>query len=153
MWEYKFGHVLIFSMLLFSLQCFASPCWLSYHDWFNFSSSLVSRDCSCILFWPFHDTFTYTMLESICWCTAGKYKDYYLVWESVIIGAFACPCNSSHWSEAMHLSNIDPQWSFSSQILTIPFLWQFFLYLKEVGISKSPSCWDLIGMVCNFFDT
>ena len=115
-----------FSMLLFSLQCFASPCWLSYHDWFNLSSSLVSRDCSCILFWPFHDTFTYTMLESICWCTAGKYKDCYLVWESVIIGAFACPCNSSHWSEATNLSNIDPQWSFSSQILTIPFLWQFF---------------------------
>ncbi|XP_022760735.1 E3 ubiquitin-protein ligase UPL6-like isoform X2 [Durio zibethinus] len=28
-------------------------------------------------------------------------------------------------------SNVDPQWSFSSQILTIPFLWQFFPCLKE----------------------
>ena len=131
-----------FSMLLFSLPCFASLCWnviyvSSINNLiirFNLSSSLVSRDSSCILFWPFHDTFSYTMLESICWCTAGKYKDCYLVWESVIIGVSACPCNSSHCSEARHLSNIDPQWSFSSQILTIPFLWQFFPYLKEVAI-------------------
>ncbi|GMN55087.1 hypothetical protein TIFTF001_024203 [Ficus carica] len=28
--------------------------------------------------------------------------------------------------------NIDPQWSFSSQILTVPFLWPLFPYLKEV---------------------
>ncbi|XP_052208292.1 E3 ubiquitin-protein ligase UPL6-like isoform X2 [Diospyros lotus] len=28
--------------------------------------------------------------------------------------------------------NIDPRWSFSSQILTIPFLWKLFPYLKEV---------------------
>ncbi|XP_024025559.1 E3 ubiquitin-protein ligase UPL6 isoform X1 [Morus notabilis] len=32
--------------------------------------------------------------------------------------------------------NIDSQWSFSSQILTIPFLWQLFPYLKEVFASK-----------------
>lgn len=37
------------------------------------------------------------------------------------IGQMPCTC-----------PNIDPQWSFSSQILTIPFLWQFFPYLKEV---------------------
>ncbi|OMO53433.1 Ubiquitin-protein ligase 7 [Corchorus capsularis] len=36
-------------------------------------------------------------------------------------------------------SNIDPQWSFSSQILTIPFLWQLFPYLKEVFASQSLS--------------
>lgn len=30
-------------------------------------------------------------------------------------------------------SNIDPRWSFSSQILTVPFVWRFFPYLKEVG--------------------
>ncbi|XP_059631989.1 E3 ubiquitin-protein ligase UPL6 isoform X2 [Cornus florida] len=29
-------------------------------------------------------------------------------------------------------ANIDPRWSFSSQILTIPFLWHLFPYLKEV---------------------
>ncbi|XWS53476.1 hypothetical protein CRYUN_Cryun10bG0004400 [Craigia yunnanensis] len=34
-------------------------------------------------------------------------------------------------------SNIDPHWSFSSQILTIPFLWQLFPYLKEVFASRS----------------
>ncbi|XVE82321.1 hypothetical protein DITRI_Ditri15bG0138900 [Diplodiscus trichospermus] len=34
-------------------------------------------------------------------------------------------------------SNVDPQWSFSSQILTIPFLWQLFPYLKEVFASRS----------------
>ncbi|KAI9194675.1 hypothetical protein LWI28_008103 [Acer negundo] len=28
--------------------------------------------------------------------------------------------------------NIDPRWSFSSQILTVPFLWHLFPYLKEV---------------------
>ncbi|XWS08452.1 hypothetical protein CRYUN_Cryun40dG0003700 [Craigia yunnanensis] len=34
-------------------------------------------------------------------------------------------------------SNVDPQWSFSSKILTIPFLWQLFPYLKEVFASQS----------------
>ncbi|KAK8578412.1 hypothetical protein V6N13_116257 [Hibiscus sabdariffa] len=33
--------------------------------------------------------------------------------------------------------NVDSQWSFSSQILTIPFLWQLFPYLKEVFSSWS----------------
>ncbi|KAL5541465.1 hypothetical protein UlMin_009175 [Ulmus minor] len=32
--------------------------------------------------------------------------------------------------------NIDPQWSFSSQILSIPFLWRTFPYLKEVFAIK-----------------
>lgn len=31
--------------------------------------------------------------------------------------------------------SIDPEWSFSSQILTVPFLWQFFPYLKGVFVS------------------
>lgn len=35
--------------------------------------------------------------------------------------------------------NIDPRWSFSSQILTIPFLWQLFPYLKEVFARKGLS--------------
>ncbi|XP_075654169.1 E3 ubiquitin-protein ligase UPL6 [Castanea sativa] len=35
--------------------------------------------------------------------------------------------------------NIDPQWSFSSQILTIPFLWKFFPYLKEVFATRGLS--------------
>lgn len=30
--------------------------------------------------------------------------------------------------------NIDPHWSFSSQILTIPFLWKLFPYLGEVNL-------------------
>ncbi|XVF62396.1 hypothetical protein PTKIN_Ptkin09bG0004200 [Pterospermum kingtungense] len=34
-------------------------------------------------------------------------------------------------------SNVDPRWSFSSQILTIPFLWQLFPYLKVVFASRS----------------
>ncbi|XP_043725409.1 E3 ubiquitin-protein ligase UPL6-like isoform X2 [Telopea speciosissima] len=37
-------------------------------------------------------------------------------------------------------TNIDPRWSFSSQVLTIPFMWQLFPHLKEVfttsGMSK-----------------
>ncbi|KAL5782068.1 hypothetical protein ACOSP7_007097 [Xanthoceras sorbifolium] len=37
------------------------------------------------------------------------------------IGQRACTC-----------PNIDPRWSFSSQILTVPFLWHLFPYLKEV---------------------
>ncbi|KAF8394715.1 hypothetical protein HHK36_020932 [Tetracentron sinense] len=32
--------------------------------------------------------------------------------------------------------NIDPRWSFSSQVLTIPFLWQLFPYLKEVFATR-----------------
>ncbi|XP_058212294.1 E3 ubiquitin-protein ligase UPL6 isoform X1 [Rhododendron vialii] len=32
--------------------------------------------------------------------------------------------------------NIDPRWSFSSQILTIPFLWKLFPYLKEVFATR-----------------
>ena len=39
--------------------------------------------------------------------------------------------------------NIDPQWSFSSQILTIPFLWKFFPYLKEVAIFLIALLWGL----------
>ncbi|GKV52758.1 hypothetical protein SLEP1_g59326 [Rubroshorea leprosula] len=35
--------------------------------------------------------------------------------------------------------NIDPRWSFSSQILTVPFLWQLFPRLKEVFSSRSLS--------------
>ncbi|KAK9992027.1 hypothetical protein SO802_027012 [Lithocarpus litseifolius] len=35
--------------------------------------------------------------------------------------------------------NIDPQWSFSSQILTIPFLWKFFPNLKEVFATRGLS--------------
>ncbi|KAM4116643.1 hypothetical protein ACB094_02G066300 [Castanea mollissima] len=35
--------------------------------------------------------------------------------------------------------NIDPQWSFSSQILAIPFLWKFFPYLKEVFATRGLS--------------
>ena len=57
-----------------------------------------------ILYWSFHNAFTYTVLESIFLCSAGKYKDWCFQWESVVVGACACPCNSSHWSEAMHLS-------------------------------------------------
>lgn len=30
--------------------------------------------------------------------------------------------------------NIDPRWSFFSQILTIPFLWHLFPYIKEVSL-------------------
>ena len=33
---------------------------------------------------------------------------------------------------------IDPRWSFSSQILTIPFLWALFPYLKEVVFQNFP---------------
>ncbi|XP_010270852.1 PREDICTED: E3 ubiquitin-protein ligase UPL6 [Nelumbo nucifera] len=35
--------------------------------------------------------------------------------------------------------NIDPRWGFSSQILTIPFLWQLFPYLKEVFAKRELS--------------
>lgn len=35
--------------------------------------------------------------------------------------------------------DIDPRWSFSSQILTIPFLWQFSPYLKEVFATRGLS--------------
>lgn len=34
-------------------------------------------------------------------------------------------------------SYIDPRWSFSSQILTVPFVWQLFPYLKEVDLKTS----------------
>lgn len=30
---------------------------------------------------------------------------------------------------------VDPRWSFSSQLLTVPFLWELFPHLKEVSIS------------------
>ncbi|KAK9288799.1 hypothetical protein L1049_017264 [Liquidambar formosana] len=35
--------------------------------------------------------------------------------------------------------DIDPQWSFSSQILTVPFLWHLFPYLKEVFATRGLS--------------
>ncbi|XAR49722.1 Ubiquitin--protein ligase [Bertholletia excelsa] len=35
--------------------------------------------------------------------------------------------------------NIDPRWSFSSQILTIPFLWNLFPYVKEVFAKRELS--------------
>ncbi|XP_028080491.1 E3 ubiquitin-protein ligase UPL6-like isoform X1 [Camellia sinensis] len=36
-------------------------------------------------------------------------------------------------------ANIDPRWSFSSQILTIPFLWKLFPYLKEIFATRELS--------------
>ncbi|CAL5436937.1 unnamed protein product [Camellia sinensis] len=36
-------------------------------------------------------------------------------------------------------ANIDPRWSFSSQILTIPFLWKLFPYLKEIFATRGLS--------------
>ena len=106
MWEDNFGHVGI-------LLCYCSLCnilllitGMLYMSLVSIvlSSNLGSRNCSFILYWSLHNTFTHTALESIFWCTAGKYKDCYFHWECVIIGACACPCNSSHWSDAMHLS-------------------------------------------------
>lgn len=38
--------------------------------------------------------------------------------------------------EPCNCSSIDPQRSFSSQLLTIPFLWQLFPHLKEVILSN-----------------
>ncbi|KAF3456410.1 hypothetical protein FNV43_RR01060 [Rhamnella rubrinervis] len=40
-------------------------------------------------------------------------------------------------------SNIDPRWSFSSQILTVPFVWQLFPYLK-VDFAARGLCQDYI---------
>ncbi|XP_048321213.2 E3 ubiquitin-protein ligase UPL6 [Ziziphus jujuba] len=40
-------------------------------------------------------------------------------------------------------SYIDPRWSFSSQILTVPFVWQLFPYLKEVFATRG-LCEDYI---------
>ena len=122
-----------FSILLFSLPCFASLCWnVIYVSSIN-NLIMVGLTCPVVLFLEIILVYYFgpSMIHSH---TVGKYKDCYLVWERVIVLASACPCNFSHWSEARHLSNIDPQWSFSSQILTIPFLWQFFPYLKEVAI-------------------
>lgn len=43
--------------------------------------------------------------------------------------------------------NIDPQRSFFSQILTIPFLWRLFPYIKEVRFLWSP----LILFFCSYY--
>ncbi|KAJ0092761.1 hypothetical protein Patl1_24814 [Pistacia atlantica] len=65
-----------------------------------------------------------TMKESTKTCTSGgKISSVERVLTLIIphIGRSPCIC-----------PNIDPRWSFSSQILTIPFLWHLFPYLKEV---------------------
>ncbi|PPR86762.1 hypothetical protein GOBAR_AA33932 [Gossypium barbadense] len=47
-------------------------------------------------------------------------------------------CMVSHVGQSPCIcTNVDPQWSFSFQILTIPFLWKKFPYLKEVFASRS----------------
>ncbi|KAE8698312.1 E3 ubiquitin-protein ligase UPL6 [Hibiscus syriacus] len=47
-------------------------------------------------------------------------------------------CMISHVGQSPYIcTNVDPQRSFSFQILTIPFLWQKFPYLKEVFSSRS----------------
>ncbi|KAK5805247.1 hypothetical protein PVK06_032900 [Gossypium arboreum] len=47
-------------------------------------------------------------------------------------------CMISHVGQSPCIcTNVDPQWSFSFQILTIPFLWKKFPYLKEVFASRS----------------
>lgn len=42
-------------------------------------------------------------------------------------------------------ANIDPRWNYTSQILTVPFLWKCFPYLKEVCYSLFLSSWDIIA--------
>ncbi|GMP76226.1 hypothetical protein CsSME_00032998 [Camellia sinensis var. sinensis] len=36
-------------------------------------------------------------------------------------------------------ANIDPRWSFASQIFTIPFLWKLFPYLREIFVARGLS--------------
>lgn len=59
-------------------------------------------------------------------------------------------CMISHVGQSPCIcTNVDPQWSFSFQILTIPFLWQKFPYLKEVDFLYILLIWDFISF---FFD-
>ncbi|XP_073101038.1 E3 ubiquitin-protein ligase UPL6 isoform X3 [Elaeis guineensis] len=58
-------------------------------------------------------------------CESASSLEHVIILIASHVGQHPCCC-----------SNVDPQWSFSSQLLTIPFLWHHLPYFKEVFSSR-----------------
>lgn len=101
-------------------------CQVSCYDWPNSAVNCVRRSFSFMLCWSFATSFTLVLLQEST--KTGNAIGSVLSLEHVLglivphVGQKPCTC-----------PNVYPQSSFSSQILTIPFLWQLFPFLKEVA--------------------
>ncbi|XP_057476367.1 E3 ubiquitin-protein ligase UPL6-like isoform X2 [Actinidia eriantha] len=79
---------------------------------------------------------TYSKLREIVLTGKGSINTHYSIGRISSLESVLALLTSHVHQRSCVCPNTDPRWSFSSQILTIPFLWKLFPYLKEVFATR-----------------
>ncbi|PSR92481.1 E3 ubiquitin-protein like [Actinidia chinensis var. chinensis] len=79
---------------------------------------------------------TYSLLREIVLTGKGSINTHYSIGRISSLESVLALLISHVHQRSCVCPNTDPRWSFSSQILTIPFLWKLFPYLKEVFATR-----------------